>query len=357
LANSFLICGLFEKLVAISVSIYKEVMALERKPKTLFVFAILILILIDSSFASRKKIPVKAEAAKNLQQLLDETQELHSALFKQKDPKIATQLEAVQFAISQTLGKVHTAGPQAPHLQRILMTAKKHFKAAEISEGEKRKLSLKDAFRQIVLIAQSYAVGDKYVIYFCPRDRSVWLQKKGRAQNPIHPKTLPRCGRIARQQTPFLFLDKEKPYIETLLWKTTMDKCKMGNTPGACLEFFNGLRILVGDLNTVSSKCLTSIGSMGTVQSSVWESLRLIVQIAWGTEPPATNYEKLGWLDNSTLSIFCRLKKLITERGLYPKEQWAAFREETLMGLPKAKEIGRSVAWGKSLLSVSCHSF
>jgi hypothetical protein len=60
--------------------------------------------------------------------------------------------------------------------------------------GEERVRFLQNAYRQIVMLYQSYDIEKKYSVYFCKLDRSVWIQEaKSKPKNPFDPDSY--CGK------------------------------------------------------------------------------------------------------------------------------------------------------------------
>ena len=50
------------------------------------------------------------------------------------------------------------------------------------------------AFRQIVMLYQSYQIEAPFKVFFCKKDRSVWIQKDKKPQNPFEQNSV--CGRL-----------------------------------------------------------------------------------------------------------------------------------------------------------------
>jgi hypothetical protein len=156
-------------------------------------------------------------------------------------------------------------------------------------------------------------------------------------------------------QTPFLFLNKSKAYIKTLGIDAATEKCKKGNNAGACQELFQGVLSMLKDFEIVSNECTNIFLSKNIVRKTIWDTQELMVQLAWGTKPPNSVYERFGWLDNNHMFLFCRLKEFaIKDKG---KDAWEAWREKNMMALPQAEQIGRGEAWKRSLFSARCSDF
>lgn len=71
------------------------------------------------------------------------------------------------------------------HLIKILDSLREHLEIAHSAYGEERKQSLLMIFRQLVNIVRIYKVNKSYGIYFCDRDKSTWIQKGVKVQNPF----------------------------------------------------------------------------------------------------------------------------------------------------------------------------
>ena len=141
-------------------------------------------------------------------------------------------------------------------------------------------------------------------------------------------------------QTPFLFLDKTKSYIKTLGVDVAIEKCKQGNNAGACQELFQNVQEMLKDFEIVSNECTSTFLSKTMVRKTIWGTQELMVQLAWGTTPPSSVYERFGWLDNNHMFLFCRLKEFaIKDKG---KEAWEVWREKNMMSLPQAEQVGRN---------------
>ena len=128
--------------------------------------------------------------------------------------------------------------------------------------------------------------------------------------------------------------------------------CKATNTPGGCYELFTELKRLVRDLATLSSECSTAIGGTSEYKTALMGSVELMVRLGWGENPPSSYSAKLGWLEASDLSLFCRLHERIT--ALYGESTWESFREKMMLALPGAKDLARNQVWDLSLFSENC---
>jgi hypothetical protein len=74
---------------------------------------------------------------------------------------------------------------ERPHLVRILDAAKEQFEMSQAAYGQERRVRLEDGFNQLVNLVRIYKVDKAYGIYFCPSDRSTWVQTGNKAQYPF----------------------------------------------------------------------------------------------------------------------------------------------------------------------------
>ena len=163
-------------------------------------FATFCLLLIVGSISdARRKISVGPLLTERLESILDTSQELHEGLVNNEPDQVEVQMKLIGKAIDGAIATSGEAGSNKPHLMRILERTRRSIEQARAydSDGQRREV-FKDAFSQIVLLAQAYKLNKRYRIYFCSKDKAVWLQKNGRAKNPVHPDKYPKCGTIVR---------------------------------------------------------------------------------------------------------------------------------------------------------------
>jgi len=160
---------------------------------------------------------------------------------------------------------------------------------------------------------------------------------------------------IKTAQTNFLYKDEFFPkskVIKTTKYEYLRDRCKQTNDPGGCYELFQEMKILLHDLNTLTSACASAAGSLAPVRRALWETLDLMVRLAWGEKPPESYSTKLGWLDSADVNLYCKLKD--KAQLIFGESQWDRFREKLMVELPGAKELPRNQVWDLSLFSENC---
>ena len=120
------------------------------------------------------------------------SQTLQKYMFDRKEPMVTSQINVLKNNIKSTITKVK--GQQKQHISKILNTVNKELTSAQMSSGEDRVRYLQHAFKQIVMLYQSYEIKASYKVYFCNKDRAVWIQEDAKkAENPF--QTTSNCGR------------------------------------------------------------------------------------------------------------------------------------------------------------------
>ncbi len=157
---------------------------------------------------------------------------------------------------------------------------------------------------------------------------------------------------FANAEKRFLYKDPKHPQIVTTKFERLRDNCKITNNPGGCYELFQDVRNMVGDVSTMPSECSAFIGAVPQVKRAIWDSVDLLVRLAWGEAPPSSYHAKFGWLDVADISLFCLLKTKIY--ALYGEEEWTQFREKKMRELPGAADLPRNQVWDMSLFSENC---
>jgi hypothetical protein len=111
-------------------------------------------------------------------------------------------------------------------------------------------------------------------------------------------------------------------------WK---DRCKEGNTQGACEDYFTGLRTMVSELRLVSDKCQVKLSEQSErFARTISEGLQIMALVAWGEKPPAGPGDRLGWLTTTHLQTFCYLRRafiLISDEETYEALKAKVYRE------------------------------
>ena len=159
-----------------------------------------------------------------------------------------------------------------------------------------------------------------------------------------------------RREASFLFKQKSKFKESSRSMAVVLkEQCLRTNSPGGCFEYFTQLKLLLRDLDQVSSQCRADVGGISQLKKVFWDSTGLIVNIAWTDKPPEAAFDKLAWLTVSDLNLYCHFKRL--SHDYYGKQQWESFQEKMMTTLPGADKLSRSQVWSLSVLSENCSSY
>lgn len=141
-----------------------------------------------------KKMDVPAGVQSQLNTVLSAANDLHGACVSRKDEQIVRRLDALLRALDEARTKSRLLGLQKTHLDRILIVTQTAVLNAQKGRGEDRIKALKESFKHIVQIEQIFNL-DRYHIFFCGSDETVWIQRDKKPQNPIHPREYKNCGK------------------------------------------------------------------------------------------------------------------------------------------------------------------
>lgn len=173
--------------------------------------------------------------------------------------------------------------------------------------------------------------------------------------NPPHTVCDSQLEQFKEAQKNFLYLDPKQKFNKTTEFFRLQEKCKITNSPGGCYELFSKLRKLQEDLDNVADECNDKVSNEKAVREAFWQSLDLMIRIAWGAKAPRSPQEKQNWFDTADLNLFCRLKAQAV--SLYGEEQMNKFFEKYFTELPGAQQIARESAWELSLMSTNCRYY
>ncbi len=94
------------------------------------------------------------------------------------------------------------------------------------------------------------------------------------------------------------------------------DRCRDGNSAGACEDYFTGLKKMTFALKTFPTKCYAKFiadEDNAWFVTSVTQAIRTYALLAWAIRPPVGPAERLGWLTEAEVTTFCSLKKTLIE--------------------------------------------
>lgn len=146
---------------------------------------------LDAS-TGKKRIELDAITTSELLEIIKQSETLHKYMFDRKDPMVTSQINVLRKNIKTAIQKVK--GQQGQHIARILQTVNKDLASAQMTTGEDRTKYLQMAFKQIVMLYQSYNIQASYKVFFCNKDRAVWIQSDPKkVENPF--QVTSNCGR------------------------------------------------------------------------------------------------------------------------------------------------------------------
>jgi hypothetical protein len=154
-----------------------------------------------------QKMKVNQPLAGRLMSVLVETEALHRAMIGPEDEKVAKgkgkgkkekprapasigvndQIKTLISSLNKASEHSKLAGPSRVALEKIIGAAKSRLQDAQsVSKNSKRRTEfISESVRQIIQIAQMYDLNHQYKIFFCSKDRSMWIQSGKKAQNPF----------------------------------------------------------------------------------------------------------------------------------------------------------------------------
>jgi len=159
------------------------------------------LVLSSVASAGKPKIQIKPELQEKVEVILTSSVVLHDQMVKQDDGSVSQTVASLIVELERAISLVSKKRKRAvasqnihsvQHLDYVLVESRRALKQSLAADFDSRQKHLQEYFKQVVSLAKSYHVKNSYKLYFCPTDRSVWIQKKGSAKNPFSPGS--QCG-------------------------------------------------------------------------------------------------------------------------------------------------------------------
>ena len=144
------------------------------------------------SFAVKKSTFTLEQKLKSpLISLLDETVGLHKAFYSKRDDQVHLAVSKMATHISTLEKNTYLFSPtQRSYIHRLLQGLKPKLEAIKAEGTRGGKPHIDSINRTVTYMAHLYGL-KKYTIFFCPQDRSVWMQGKTGENRPLH---LNSCG-------------------------------------------------------------------------------------------------------------------------------------------------------------------
>ncbi|RME14176.1 MAG: hypothetical protein D6797_09450 [Bdellovibrio sp.] len=153
-----------------------------------------LLLMSELLFAS-SRIRLNPVLKQALASVLEAATQLQEALHDGEKEKVEERFDVLIQEVEFAKDKTGLSPDIQPHLDRILNAAKIALDVGRREKGKKRVFYLKKAYKNIVQLRQVYRVG-KQRVFFCPKDKAVWVQKGWRPKNPFHPRQYGSCGKV-----------------------------------------------------------------------------------------------------------------------------------------------------------------
>lgn len=103
--------------------------------------------------------------------------------------------------------------------------------------------------------------------------------------------------------------NKKTQFAQLNYWS---QRCKEGNSIGACEDYLEGLRFVVSELREVHDNCQVKYGiEEPQFVKQVQQAIQIMALVAWGEKPPSGLGDRAGWLIESQLKTFCYMKKTL----------------------------------------------
>ncbi len=149
----------------------------------------------NASDWAQKRMKMDGKVSTGIEEVLALTAEFHKFRVSKdnaKSMKIANEIASKLGLVANMTEK--NSSVQSLHITKIIQSAQSAIELyKEDPMSKDANLELKDFFKEIVQITQVFDV-KKYKIFFCPQDKSLWLQTLPKAQNPVSPD-LKNCGK------------------------------------------------------------------------------------------------------------------------------------------------------------------
>jgi hypothetical protein len=147
---------------------------------------------VTDASTGKKRIELDETSTKELLNIIKQSEALHKYMFGRKEPMVTSQINLLRNNIKTAVQKVK--GQQGQHISKILNAVNKELTSAQMTSGEDRVRYLQHAFKQIVMLYQSYELKASYKVFFCKTDRAVWIQEESKKpENPF--QVTSNCGR------------------------------------------------------------------------------------------------------------------------------------------------------------------
>jgi hypothetical protein len=138
--------------------------------------------------APNGELMLEQELMGELNQVLKVGDSLHKSLVLQNEEQVELNLRDMLQQLERAKSACRLAKPhEQRHLVRILDGAHEQFELTQSAYGDERRSRLEEGYNQLVNLIRIYRVERTYSIFFCPKDKTTWIQRGTKPQNPFHP--------------------------------------------------------------------------------------------------------------------------------------------------------------------------
>jgi hypothetical protein len=165
--------------------------------------------------------------------------------------------------------------------------------------------------------------------------------------------------------------DKEKHRLPGILGRA-QEGCQEGNSAGSCFEYFSILKKVARTIQNYSSECRTELSSITEIKRAMTDGVTLMAKMSWGSHPPEPGMNRVGWMQESELVLFCQLKNIYSLS--FGSEAWDELRLKIYKEFPgeppkntknpTEEEVPRAMTtmddkeiWARSIFSIRCENY
>lgn len=139
-----------------------------------------------------------------------------------------------------------------------------------------------------------------------------------------------------------------------------LDDCRYGNSSGSCFKYFDLLKRVSAFIHRSPPECTSEIAEdLASIRGMLENGIKLMANFAWGAGPGVNPTEKVGWLKEYEVAVFCEMKR--SYQTLYGDENWFQLRWSLLQQLPNVENglpiqfTTEDQKFDRSLFSVNCN--
>jgi hypothetical protein len=137
--------------------------------------------------AGAGELVLEPQMMTELNAVLKTSVSLHQSLVGQDDEQVELSLRDMLWELDHAKTLSAIAKPyERAHLVRILEAAHDSFSLMQSAYGDERRERLVEGYNQLVNLARIYHLDPAYGIFFCPKDKTTWVQRGSKPQNPFH---------------------------------------------------------------------------------------------------------------------------------------------------------------------------